>query len=259
MKIILLCLSLVFSTIYHQDSNYQENKNLYSEYRNYKKQDYHRIEKLRILNNYTPLEAINIYYTQSFTKPIFPNYYLTLTNKYFKYDEIPPSLVSIDEYKIMYPSILKTTKDGLSLDKETLHAYIKMIEELSRHYACIKNLYIFSGYRDKEYQKVIYDRSLDKSYVAYPGYSEHHTGLAIDISTLNFGLTKHFEDSEEFKILSKECAKYGFILRYEKDKVDITGYSYEPWHFRYVGVQNSLYIYKHNLTLEEYILQNFEI
>ncbi len=247
------------SSIFSLDSYSQNSYSKYLEYKNFRIEDYHRLEKLRSLNNYTYLETINIYYTQSFTKANFPNYYLTLTNKYFKFKEIPTSLVSIDEYKIIYPSILKTTKDGILLDKTTLHAYIKMIDELSRHYDCIKNLYIFSGYRDINYQKIIYDKALDKSYVAYPGYSEHHTGLAIDISTLSTGLTNHFERTEEFKILSKECFKYGFILRYEKDKVDITGYSYEPWHFRYVGVQNSLYIYKHNLTLEEYILQNFEL
>ena len=259
MKIILLCLSLVISPFSALSPDFSDSYFSYNEYKNFKKEDYDRLEKMRILNNYTHLETINIYYTQSFIKAKFPNHHLTLTNKFFKYESTPTSLVSIDEYKIMYPSILKTTKDGMLLDKETLHAYIKMIDELSRYYDCMRNLYIFSGYRDLNYQKTIYDRSLDKSYVAYPGYSEHHTGLAIDISNLNFGLTKHFEDSQEFKILSQECAKYGFILRYQKDKIDITGYSYEPWHFRYVGVNNSLYMYKHNLTLEEYILQNFEL
>ena len=105
----------------------------------------------------------------------------------------------------------------------------------------------------------IYNKATDLSYVAYPGTSEHQTGLVIDISTLNYGLITHFEESREFKILISNCHYYGFILRYPKGKESLTGYSYEPWHFRFVGRESATYIMTNNLTLEEYIYQNFEI
>lgn len=252
MKILLLCLSLVLVPL-------ENNGNIYSSFSLYKETDYQRLIKLQNLNNYSPLETINIYYTQNFHKANFPTYYLTLINKFFKFDQEAYDLVEIDDYKILHPSILKSTKDNIKLNRKTLEAYIKMIESLNKIYPTLNNLYIFSGYRTYDYQETIYNQALDKSYVARAYYSEHHSGLAIDISTLNFGLTKHFEDSLEFKILEKECANYGFILRYPKEKVAITGYSYEPWHFRYVGVEHSKFIYENKLCLEEYIFQNFEL
>ena len=91
-------------------------------------------------------------------------------------------------------------------------------------------------------------------WVAIPRTSEHHTGLALDIVTpsyqvLDFG----FEDTAAFKWLYTHCTEYGFILRYPKDKTDITGIVYEPWHYRYVGVEAAEYIHENGLTLEEYL------
>ena len=85
---------------------------------------------------------------------------------------------------------------------------------------------------------------------ARPGHSEHETGLAIDISTLkNEG---DFEDTEEFKWLQEHAHEYGFILRYPKDKEYITGYAYESWHYRYVGIDVAVKIKKENITFDEY-------
>jgi hypothetical protein len=91
-------------------------------------------------------------------------------------------------------------------------------------------------------------------YSAAPGNSEHQTGLAIDVSckSINFGLTNSFASTPEGLWLKDNCWRFGFILRYPKDKEHITGYAYEPWHIRYVGVPLAYYLYNNNLTLEEY-------
>ena len=87
-----------------------------------------------------------------------------------------------------------------------------------------------------------------------PGYSEHSTGLAFDIVALSYQmLNEKQEKTEENKWLQEHCAEYGFILRYPKGKEEITGISYESWHFRYVGTEISKYIMENGLTLEEFL------
>ena len=93
-----------------------------------------------------------------------------------------------------------------------------------------------------------------KEWVAIPGTSEHHTGLALDIVTPTYQVLDYgFDTTEAFKWLYENCSKYGFILRYPKDKSDITKITYEPWHYRYVGVETAKYIMENNMCLEEYI------
>lgn len=90
--------------------------------------------------------------------------------------------------------------------------------------------------------------------VAPSGYSEHETGLCVDITAKrNQQLNKQQEDMPENRWLQKHCAEYGFILRYPKGKEKITGYDYEPWHFRYVGKKAAKEIMQKNITLEEYL------
>ena len=123
------------------------------------------------------------------------------------------------------------------------------------------NIIVDSGYRSYEYQLKIYEDIVKKKgkchadkFVALPGTSEHQTGLAIDIAYIKDGIYTDDvkETDDEFIWLSKNAHKFGFILRYPKDKENITGYSFEPWHFRFVGIPLSEYLYKNNLTLEEY-------
>ena len=86
-----------------------------------------------------------------------------------------------------------------------------------------------------------------------PGTSEHNTGLAFDfIITNNKNSLKTNYDSDEYFYLENIAYLYGFIIRYPKDKEEITGYNYEPWHLRYVGQELAKYLKKNNLTLEEY-------
>lgn len=122
------------------------------------------------------------------------------------------------------------------------------------------DLYLSCAYRSYEEQEFLYERALEREksdtsdLVALPGTSEHQLGLAIDFTTrsLGFQLEESFEDTKEGQWLLENSHKYGFILRYLKGREDITGYSYEPWHYRYVGdLDISKYCYENNLTLEE--------
>lgn len=87
-----------------------------------------------------------------------------------------------------------------------------------------------------------------------PGYSEHETGLAVDIVALDYQiLDEQQEDTEENRWLQENCGKYGFILRYPRGKEEVTGVSYEAWHFRYVGQEAAQEITEKQITLEEYL------
>jgi len=119
------------------------------------------------------------------------------------------------------------------------------------------NLKIISGYRSYSSQKSIYNNYVKKdgvtkadTYSARAGHSEHQTGLAADINSLYTS----FINTKEGKWLNDNCYKYGFIIRYPKGKSDITGYMYEPWHIRYVGVELATKLYNGGnwITLEEY-------
>lgn len=125
-----------------------------------------------------------------------------------------------------------------------------------------KKLIAFSGYRTYEYQKGLFDRYVEKDgyenavlYSAKPRHSEHESGLAYDIggSDQAYWLEEEFENTEEGIWLKKNSHRFGYILRYPKDKTHITGYIYEPWHFRYVGIEHATNIYERDITLEEYL------
>ena len=119
-------------------------------------------------------------------------------------------------------------------------------------------LIVNSSYRSYEEQKEIYDKysswygedDADKK-AARAGYSEHQTGLAVDIQSY-CSQKKEFDECEEFTWLTNNAYKYGFILRYPKNKEYLTGYNYEPWHYRYVGKKVSKYIHDNNITFDEY-------
>lgn len=129
------------------------------------------------------------------------------------------------------------------------------------------SLWIISAYRTLERQTELYQEKVEEyknlgynegdakieagKWVAVPGTSEHCLGYAADLCSLE----ENFENSDQFAWLQKHCAEYGFILRYPKDKVDITKISYEPWHYRYVGSNHAQIIMSQGLCLEEYLEQ----
>lgn len=118
-----------------------------------------------------------------------------------------------------------------------------------------------SGYRSYGRQETLFNAEVNKvgeekalQAVARPGSSEHQTGLTMDISskTNNFDLNEQFGKTKEGIWLAHNAHKYGFILRYPRGKEGLTGYMYEPWHFRYVGIKAATEIYENEWTLEEY-------
>lgn len=136
------------------------------------------------------------------------------------------------------------------------------------------SLAIVSGYRTMdrsrvlyankiaEYQAMGYDEATARveaaKWVAPPGTSEHHSGLAMDIVSGDYytkysDLVEEFENEPEAVWLRENCARFGFILRFPKDKVEVTGINYEPWHFRYVGEEHAAAIMEQGLCLEEYL------
>ncbi|SEF96935.1 D-alanyl-D-alanine carboxypeptidase [Caloramator fervidus] len=158
-----------------------------------------------------------------------------------------------------------TTYNNYKLDKSCALMLDNMLKDASKQ--GIKNFVIKSGYRSYKDQSILYNSYLNKfkklypknyliitsKYIQKPGCSEHQTGLAVDISSKDIHKYKSFENTPQYKWLYKNSWKYGFILRYPKNKTYITKINFEPWHFRFVGFPNSEYIYKNNLTLEEYI------
>ena len=152
--------------------------------------------------------------------------------------------------------------EKIQVEENAYNNFLKLKEFLKS-----KNIYIDidDSYRSINRQEELYNHYLENNgqeycdnYVADPGYSEHHTGLAIDIMLkINDRYIREDMDLLEyrdiFEEIHKNLHKYGFILRYPKEKKTITGYSYEPWHFRYVGEFPAKIIYENDLCLEEYM------
>ena len=174
--------------------------------------------------------------------------YAILVNKYTSLPEkyAPDDVVEMSNW-YSYP--------GNSIRKDVYDAFKEMFNAAKEEGL---TLIVNSSYRTYEVQKEIYDdyddnrgREYADKYAARPDFSEHQTGLSIDIFSLGSNM-ETFESTDEFKWLSENCYKYGFILRYPKDKEDITGYSYEAWHYRYVGKDLAKKVYDSGLTYDEY-------
>lgn len=123
-------------------------------------------------------------------------------------------------------------------------------------------LFAVSGYRSYSRQETVYTGHVERlgeteanKISAKPGHSEHQTGLAMDITSesASFSLSQKFGETGEGKWVAKNAHRYGFIIRYQKGKEDLTGYSYEPWHLRYVGKEAAQEIFEKDLTLEAYL------
>ncbi len=171
---------------------------------------------------------------------------LMLVNKYFYLTEDyePNDLITL--------TAKYNTGRNSQMRKEAANAFMEMSDAATVDNIVIKNA---SAYRTYKYQVTLYNNYVERdgktaadTYSARPGFSEHQTGLATDINKID----NSFENTDAFRWLQKNAYKYGFILRFPKDKEDITGYQYEPWHYRYVGTKVAKQIHDENLTLEEY-------
>ncbi len=207
------------------------------------------------------LETNNLIYSLNLVN--YPNFYETnsfnvnydnilLVNKHHGLNKnyVPKDLVKVTDL-----NYINRPNEEMLLEANTLKALKDLFSDALEKKI---ELCLFSGYRDFEKQLSLWDDqpTFDNMYKAVPGHSEHQTGLAADISTKDVGLEN--SKNEAYQYLKENAHKYGFILRYPKDQEAITGYSYEPWHFRYVG-DISTFIYENQLTLEEYIYKYVEI
>ena len=135
-----------------------------------------------------------------------------------------------------------------SLNKEAYDAFKQLANDAKKEGHTIV---ILSSYRTYEYQEKLWNRDKDDDYVARPSASEHVTGLAIDVSDFN-DKNDSFKDTESYTWMINNAHKYGYILRYPENKENITGYSYEAWHYRYVGTSLATKIYNEGITFDEY-------
>ena len=191
--------------------------------------------------------------------------YLILVNKENPCgaDHAPKSLSGLPVRLTLYG------KD-VSLESNAALAAEALVLEL--HACGYEDIVITSGYRDYAYQQVLFNTYLGNekaahpnwteeqcrnqvlTYSAFPGQSEHQTGLCMDlISTKNVTLDETFADNPAYAWLVENAHSFGFILRYPKGKEGLTGYSYEPWHYRFVGVEAATAIHEQGITLEEYL------
>lgn len=170
-----------------------------------------------------------------------------LVNKHFKLDDnfVPDDLVSIDKKY--------TDGEKLQLNKEAYDAFREMYSDNS-------NIYIRTAFRSSkdqldlcDYYKNLYGQEYVNKYVAKPHFSEHETGLAIDVASKNKNV---FVESKEYDWMIKNAYKYGFILRYTDRFEGITGFRSEAWHYRYVGKKISKELHKKNMSYEEYYAVN---
>lgn len=182
--------------------------------------------------------------------------------------------VNIDDWRLLlvngdnpvpddYIFELSNIDDIRKFDSRAIDELRKLIEDCRNETRDV--IWAQSTYRDKNEQKRIFDKKVQEyidlgnsreeaeklaaTIISIPGTSEHHIGLAVDF---NYAKTS-FENTAAFKWLNKNAHKYGFILRYPKDKQSITNIIYEPWHFRYVGREHAEIIKSKGLCLEEYI------
>lgn len=182
--------------------------------------------------------------------------YLVLVNKQNK---LPDDW----ESKVELVTVKNANGKDIQLEKKAYEKYKELKADLEKEGVCIE---LDSCYRSVASQQELWDRwtvekGLDyvKKYVAVPGYSEHHTGLALDICLNKDGKIidendDMIADRETFAKIHAKLADYGFILRYLEGKDDITGYSYEPWHLRYIdSVEKAKEITSKGLTFEEYL------
>ena len=187
------------------------------------------------------------YYTHTkATKDLNTNTILVNKYNYLTEDYVPENLQTVDK---------KYSSKTLQLVDYAKEAFEELSEAASKENYTVLAM---SSYRSYQYQYNLYNRYVNTdgieaadTYSARPGYSEHQTGLAVDVYNGKEDFT-NFEKTKEYNWMQDNAYKFGFILRFPKDKVLETGYQYESWHYRYVGKEIAKYIHDNNLCFEEY-------
>ena len=182
-------------------------------------------------------------------KTVFQNDNLVIVNRFYKLESAakPNDLKNVS---------VQYAYDGHMLKEEANAAYVKMAKAAKNNGITLIANVSYRSYEDQENTynnfRARYGQSKADELAARAGHSEHQTGLALNITTrLKEGETG-FEDTEAYTWLLNNANKYGFILRYPEGKEDITGFTFEPGHFRYVGIDIATQIYNENITFDEY-------
>ena len=173
---------------------------------------------------------------------------LMLVNKYYYLNEdyVPDNIVKVSN---------TYAYAGNSVRQDVLDAFVSMSNAAKEEDIVMVINSSYRSYKDQDeiwtYRKNNYGTEKADQYAARAGHSEHQSGLAIDIAQFN-SKEQDFEKTPAFTWLENNAHKYGFILRFKKDAEDITGYKYESWHYRYVGVEAATKIHDENITYDEY-------
>ena len=189
------------------------------------------------------------YYTEDFDTDINDGI-LMLVNKYYHLNEDyqPTDLVNINN-RYYYG-------EGHQIKSAVYDAFINMWNAANS-----EGIYLIinSSYRTYQEQQEVYDSYKDSrgttyadSIAARPGYSEHQTGLSLDIFSTEYTTAANFKGSPHHQWLIQNAYKYGFIQRYKEDTEELTGFAEEAWHWRYVGVEVATYLHEHDITFDEY-------
>ena len=224
---------------YYLDKNFEK----YIEYKNYH-EDTSYEDVIAIVN----VHANVGWYNESYKSNTKDNY-LIIVNKFYyldenyKRDDIQNVSLAYSYADNKASSIVIENFEEMRQDVEDKLGIHLMINSSFRSYSEQEEIY-------NEFKKV--SLKYADSYAARPGFSEHQTGLAIDLTSLEHPLIDDFKKSEEYQWLKENCHKYGFILRYPEGKEYITGYNTESWHFRYVGKEVATQIYNEGITFDEY-------
>ncbi len=244
-------------------SEKKDNKaNDYSQFSFYKKDNLQRYIDYKKNNPSYSLEDVVTYvnlnldkepYTDTIkSKYLDTTYYIVNKFNYLGSDFIPNDLVLLDN---------KYAKSGIYLVREAKDKLEIMLNDSVKENLKIR---VSSAYRSYTYQVNLYNRyvrsdgvALADTYSARPGYSEHQSGLVVDLSR-NFESFDTFENTDEYKWLVANSYKYGFILRYPKGKEKITTYTFESWHYRYIGVELAKKVHDSGLTFDEYYVRYLE-
>lgn len=183
---------------------------------------------------------------------------LILVNKYnsLSEDYIPDDLV------VITTKYSWGTNGSQKIRNDAFNQFVKMHED-----AEASDIYLMVGLSFRTYEKQsqvyksyknLYGEAAADKIAARAGFSEHQTGLALDIFSLKDSLQDTFKDSDTYAWLKENSYKYGFILRYPEGKEKITGFTFEPWHYRYVGVEDAKKIHDLDITFEEYYINYIE-
>ena len=161
-------------------------------------------------------------------------------------DYVPDDLVNLYTQRHSF----RMASSEIYLTRQTYAAMEKMFHAAEE--ADMNGYIVTSGYRSYQRQQEVYAES-EPGKAQQPGASEHQTGLAFDVTTET---SNGFESTSQYAWLSQHAHEFGFIQRYPANKADITGISYEPWHYRYVGVEAATRIHDTGMTLEEFVQRN---